>query len=227
MGRMSTADRKRQITEVTLEVVASYGIQGATTARIAEAAGVSAAALYKHFADRKQVLLAALDLLYDHIQQVVFESSDQPDVIERLRNIGSIHSELIASDRGTFIYPFVEFLAAPRGSGLRQAQGERQLAIVHSLAAIIEEGKAQGSIRLDVDSEQVAWNLHAIYWAEDISHLMGLGQFVTAGRSKTMLNKILSEIAARPAEDSADFDVERLRRLLRECPLVAGNGDAA
>lgn len=224
---MSTADRKRQIAEVTLDVVARYGIQGATTARIAKAAGVSAAALYKHFPDHKQVLLAALNLLYDYVQKVVFESSRQTDVIERLRDIGGIHSELIASDRGTFIYPFVEFLAAPRESGLREAQGARQLAIVQGLADIIEEGKVQGSIRPDVDSEQVAWTLHAIYWAEDISQLMGLGQFVTAGRSKTMLNKILREIAERPPCGARDLDVERLQKLLRGCPLLDSTEDRA
>ncbi len=57
--------------------------------------------------------------------------------------------------------------------------------MIRSVASTVEEGKTQGSIRPDIDSEQVAWALHAVWWAEDIAYVMGLSQFVTAGRSTT------------------------------------------
>jgi hypothetical protein len=104
---------------------------------------------------------------------------------------------LISSDQGTFVHPLFEFLAAAPEAGLREALGERQLAVIESLAAIVEQGKSQGSVRADVDSEQVAWELHGIYWAEDISYLMGLKQFITSGRSARMLDTILDRIAAK------------------------------
>ena len=111
-------------------------------------------------------------------------------------------------------------LAAPPESGLREAQGVRQLQMIQAVAAIVEEGKAQGSIDLEVDSEQVAWQLHAVWWAEDISHLMGLDQFVTAGRSSTILNSIMGRLPNRARIPDQDDDVVKLRRLLGLCPLV-------
>jgi AcrR family transcriptional regulator len=220
MARMSSGDTKQRLTAATLEVVAREGVEGATTARIAAAAGLSQAALYKHFATRKDLLLAALDSLYDTIHEVVLESSSEPDVVERLRSIGRLHSELIVSGRGSFIYPLFEFLAAPPESGLREAQGVRQLQMIQSVAAIVEEGKTQGSIGPDVDSEQVAWALHAVWWAEDIAHLMGLDQFVTAGRSNTILSQVLGRVVNRPqAYDDGD-EAAKLRKLLELCPLV-------
>lgn len=224
MARMSSAERKRRLTAATLEVVAKKGVEGATTARIAEAAGLSPAALYKHFATRKELLLAALDSLYDTIYEVLFESSSEPDVIERLRSIGRLHSDLIASGRGSFIYPLFEFLAAPPESGLREAQGIRQLEMIKVVAAIVEEGKAQGSISPDVDSEQVGWALHAVWWAEDIAHLMGLDQFVTAGRSTTILNQVLGRLSNRPQIGEED-ESAKLRKLLERCPLVNTPGE--
>jgi AcrR family transcriptional regulator len=220
MSRMTSAATKKRLTTATLEVVGKEGVERATTARIAEAAGLSPAALYKHFATRNDLLLAALDTLYDTIHEVVIESSSEADVLERLRSIGRLHSDLIVSGRGSFIYPFIEFLAAPPESGLREAQGVRQLQMIQSVAAIVEEGKAQGSIDLDVDSEQVAWQLHAVWWAEDISHLMGLDQFVTAGRSSTILNSIMARLPSRVHLPEQDDDVVKLRRLLGLCPLV-------
>jgi AcrR family transcriptional regulator len=220
MARMSSGDTKQRLTAATLEVVAREGVEGATTARIAAAAGLSQAALYKHFATRKDLLLAALDSLYDTIHEVVLESSSEPDVLERLHSIGRLHSELIVSGRGSFIYPLFEFLAAPPESGLREAQGVRQLQMIQSVAAIVEEGKAQGSIGRDVDSEQVAWALHAVWWAEDIAHLMGLDQFVTAGRSNTILNQVLGRVVNRSqAYDDGD-EAAKLKKLLELCPLV-------
>src|SRR5512141_1265268 len=155
MSRQTSQETKRRLTQATLDVVAKEGVEGATTSRIAEAAGLSPAALYKHFATRRDLLLAALDTLYDTIHEVVLESSSEPDVLERLRSIGRLHSDLIVSGRGSFIYPLFEFLAATPESGLREAQGLRQLQMIRSLAAIVEEGKAQGSIRPDIDSEQI------------------------------------------------------------------------
>jgi AcrR family transcriptional regulator len=217
---MSSADTKKRLTAATLEVVAKEGVEGATTARIAQAAGLSPAALYKHFATRRDLLLAALDSLYDTIHEVVLESSSEPNVLERLRSIGRLHSELIVSGRGGFIYPLFEFLAAPPESGLREAQGVRQLQMIEAVAEIVEEGKTQGSISPEVDSEQVAWQLHAVWWAEDISHLMGLDQFVTAGRSSTILNNVLGRLSPRPQALAQDDDLAKLRRLLDVCPVV-------
>ena len=64
MARMTGIERKRQIAETTLDLLATEGVQGTTNARIAQAAGITPAALYRHFDDRNQVLLAALDSLY-------------------------------------------------------------------------------------------------------------------------------------------------------------------
>jgi AcrR family transcriptional regulator len=229
MTRMAAADRRRQITEAALEVIAQQGIQGTTTARVAEAAGISPASIYKHFENRDELLLAALDLLYDHIEEMLFESSAELPMPERLRSVSVLHSGLISSGRGSFIYPLFEFLAAPPEIGLREAQGIRQLRVIENLARMIEEAKSQGTVRANVDSEQVAWELHAVFWAEDISHLLGLAQFVSAGRSRTIFNNILARISnGHQTEDPADAwqdDLREIRRLLALCPL-AREGDA-
>jgi TetR/AcrR family transcriptional regulator, transcriptional repressor for nem operon len=223
MARMTGKDRKRQIAETALDLLATDGVQGATNARIAQAAGITAAAMYRHFDDRNQVLLAALDSLYARIRRLVLDSSQESNVLERLRAIGHVHSDLISSEQGTFVYPFVEFLAAPREAGLREAQAVKQMEMIRSVAATVEEGKAQGTIRPDVDSEQVSWELHALWWAEDIAYVMGLSQFVTAGRSTTLLNQLLDRIANRPHETVEPSELEQIRKLLRLCPAVAAD----
>ena len=60
---------------------------------------------------------------------------------------------------------------------------------------IVEEGKAQGVIRPEVDSEQVGWEYFGVYWAEDIAYMIGFDDFGPSGRSTIMMERILREIA--------------------------------
>ena len=86
---MTGKERKRQIAESALDLLATDGVQGATNARIAQAAGITAAAMYRHFDDRNQVLLAALDSLYDRIRRLVLVER-LAGVVEQIRNGGAI-----------------------------------------------------------------------------------------------------------------------------------------
>jgi AcrR family transcriptional regulator len=194
--RMTAAERKQQIVEVTMDLVAKNGVQAATTSRIAAMAGVSEATLYRHFASRRDMLLAAMDLVYERVFKVI-HSADNDNAFERLRGIGRYHSGIIGDLHEGFVYPLFEFVAASPDAGLREPLGERQRAAIDSLSAIVEEGKAQGLVRPEVDSAQVAWELVAVYWAQDVSYLMGLEEYVNGARGRQMLDRILENISVR------------------------------
>ena len=194
---MTAEARKRQIAELTVDIVAERGVQATTTSQIAAAAGVTQSALYRHFANRNAILLAALDVLYERIHAVI-RWSQEGTVLERLQGIGRFHSDIVASERSTFVIPLFEFLAASPEAGLRESLRVHQMEVIRELAELIEQGKADGSVRKDVDPEQYSWELHGVYWAEDVTYLMGLRHFITSGRSTTMLNHILDRMATDP-----------------------------
>jgi AcrR family transcriptional regulator len=191
---MTAAERKQQIVEVTMDLVAKNGVQAATTSRIAAAAGISEATLYRHFASRRDMLLAAMDLVYERVFKVI-HSAENGDAFERLRGIGRYHSGIIGDDREGFVYPLFEFIAAAPEAGLREPLGERQRMAIESLAAIIDDGKSQRLVCPEVDSAQVAWELVAVYWAQDVSYLMGMNEYADGARGQQMLERILRSIA--------------------------------
>jgi AcrR family transcriptional regulator len=193
--RMTAAERKHQIVQVTMDLVAKNGVQATTTSRIAAAAGISEATLYRHFASRTDMLLAAMDLVYERVFKVI-HSTQGGDALEQLRAIGRYHTGIIGDEAEGFVYPLFEFVAAPPEAGLRDSLASRQRAAIQSLAAIIQEGKTQGLVRPDVDSDQVAWELVAVYWAQDVSYLMGLTEYTNGARGQQMLERILASIAA-------------------------------
>ncbi len=194
---MTAAERRQQIVEVTMDLVARNGVQATTTSRIAAAAGVSEATLYRHFASRTEMLLAAMDLVYERVFKVI-HSADEGNALERLRGIGRYHSGIIADDTEGFVYPLFEFVAAPPECGLREPLAQRQRAAIESLSAILEEGKEQGLVRPEVDS--VADRLGVG------GRVLGPGRLLSDGagaststrhRGQQMLERILASIATQ------------------------------
>jgi AcrR family transcriptional regulator len=188
---MTGAQRKALIVESTIALVGEYGVEGATTARIAAAAGVSEKTLYSHFVSRKDILVAALDVVFERARDDLRQKNGAT-VLEHLRKAAQRHGT-----RGEeFVYPLFEFFAAPPTAGLREEIRVRHRASLDLVISMIEEGKAQGAIRTDVDSEQTAWEFFGVYWAEDVAFLIGSEEFATDGRSSIMLDRILRDISA-------------------------------
>ena len=198
---MTAGQRKAQIIDVTLRLVDEHGIQGTTTARIAAAAGVTEPTLYKYFENRREMLLAALDVVCDQAEDVI-RSSQEPNVVERLRKIGEYHTQMTYSKTPGFVNPLFEFVVAPAEVGLRGRVRARNLAIAEALASMVEEGIAQGTIKPEVDPLMIAWRVLGFYWFEDVSFLMDLEEVVTMGVSTDLLERILADIAVEPSAPS-------------------------
>src|SRR5215471_865181 len=60
-GRMSGEDRRNQIVQVAMELFARKGFDGTTTKEIAEAAIVSEAIIFRHFARKSDLYSAIID----------------------------------------------------------------------------------------------------------------------------------------------------------------------
>jgi AcrR family transcriptional regulator len=186
--------RREQIANATLDLVAEYGVEGATVARIAERVGVTVPAIYAHFESKREVLLATVDLVFERIR-AIHRSSAHVNALDRLREIGQHHTTLVASKSDSLVAALFEFIGAPPSEGLRDVLGARHLELVQDYAAIVREGQSQGTIVGEADPEQVAWLMVSRHWTEDVAQLMGAGERWDQARSLRMLDLILDSIA--------------------------------
>ena len=188
-----TADaRKRQIAEVTVDLVAQYGLRGATMARIAEAAGVRQASLYTHFQSRREILLAALDVVYEKIY-ASRETSSQENSLERLRQMCNHHIELWATQgESHHAHALLEFIAGARSEGLLEVLAEKHLQSIEAFAEVVRDGQQEGLIPASVDPDQVAWLITGWAFAGDVSHLMGFKKFLEPSVSVHWLDVIFA-----------------------------------
>lgn len=197
---MTAEARKRQIVEVTLDLIAKHGLRGATMARIAAGAGIRQASLYTHFESRRAILLAALDVVYERIYASRDTPSDE-NSLDRLRQMCDHHLELWSTQgERHHAVQLMEFVSGARSEGLRDILAEKHLESIEAFAQVVREGQAEGKIPEHVDPEQVAWLITGWAFAGDVCHLMGFRQFLEPNISVHWLDVIF---ASFPAESGA------------------------
>jgi AcrR family transcriptional regulator len=67
--RLPAAERRRAIVRAALRVFSSTSYAGATTAEIAREAGVSEPVLYRHFASKRELWIACLDVAWEETRK--------------------------------------------------------------------------------------------------------------------------------------------------------------
>jgi AcrR family transcriptional regulator len=196
-----TDDEKRQrILDAVVSIVAKEGVQGATTARIAATVGVSEPTLYRTFRNRREMLLGAADKIWQQRHDEL-ESFDATDAMDFLQKVCESHTIGI---RNTRVVRFITELAVSHASDeLSGHIRDLQYDDVRHLAAVIDQGKAEGSIRPDADSWETAWRIQSVNWLEAMARLHGLEDYVLTGFSTRRFEAILSEIAPEGEPEAA------------------------
>lgn len=198
--RMTAAARKRQIVEVALDLIAKHGLQGVTMSRIAAGAGIRQASLYSHFQSRHEILLAALDVIYERIYASRMTHSSE-NTLDRLREICDHHIELWEGQgERHHAQLLLEFVAGAPGEGLRETLAAKHLETLKEFVQIVERGKAEGRIPEYVDSEQVAWFITGFAFAGDVSQTMGFSHFLDREISGRWLDVMFTSFVAKPGE---------------------------
>lgn len=196
--RMTAAARKRQIVEVALDLIAKHGLQGVTMSRIAAGAGIRQASLYSHFHSRQEILLAALDVIYERIYASRMTRSNE-NTLARLREICDHHVELWAGQgERHHAQLLLEFVAGAPGEGLRETLASKHLETLGEFVNIVERGKKEGRIPAHVDSEQVAWFITGFAFAGDVSQTMGFNHFLDPEISGRWLDVMFASFVALP-----------------------------
>jgi AcrR family transcriptional regulator len=200
---MTAEARKRQIVEVTLDLIAKHGLRGATMARIAAGTGIRQASLYTHFENRRAILLAALDVVYEKIFASRYTPSEE-NSLERLRQMCDHHLELWAAQgEKHHAVQLMEFVSGARSEGLAEVLAEKHMASIEQYAQVVRDGQKEGKIPEHVDPDRVAWLITGWAFAGDVSHLMGFTKFLDPAISVHWLNIIFNSFEAGSSTPSA------------------------
>jgi AcrR family transcriptional regulator len=155
---MAAADRRRHLVETAIRLFTEGSYRGTTTAEIARAAGVSEPILYRHFASKRDLYLAALEDVWaktrESWEKKLEAATDACDAIEA---IGKGHVS-VRSPKLQLAELWVQALGEASEDPELKRHLRGHMREVHDFVAdLIRRGQEQGAIAKERDADSEAW----------------------------------------------------------------------
>lgn len=152
---MPAAERKRQIAEATLEILALRGARELTAVQIAREVGIQDGSLFRHFASIEHMVAAAIDLFEERMAESFPNSAGEP--MQQLRQFFLHRANLVTKHPHVMLLAFDNRLSEIAGD--KSAQQVRRMVerSVGFVRRCLEATQRDGIVRTDVSAEVLIW----------------------------------------------------------------------
>ena len=156
-SKVDTEVRREQIMQAALDIIASDGVKGLTTAAIAGRVGISGANLYRHFQNKNEILNSVVakigsDLL-QNLRAVRGEAPEDP--LLKLTKLVRRHLEYTQNNKGIPRLVFSEEMHITN-----VPLKEKLLRVINfytqEISSLIREGQEAGIIKQNMDPQALA-----------------------------------------------------------------------
>ena len=203
--RLPADKRKRQIIESARGVFASQSYGRVGTADLAKAAGISEPGLYRHFAGKKDLFVETIRATGPRLLEIWEEIAvDYEDPIETLWAIGVYYYDHLESHSANLKLQF-RALSETDDLDIQAALHQNFEAFVRFVADTLEEGKARGIVRKEVDSRIIAWQFLGIGMTLDMMHLVGFDDDLKRARGEMWGRVYLDAVKRRDGKTPPSY----------------------
>jgi AcrR family transcriptional regulator len=154
-NRETSAIRRQQIIEAARRLIISKGSEHVTIKGIAREVGISEAAIYRHFNEKRDVLLLLVDHIGDGLMAEVKGTGSRGGTPERLDRILRKHISAIEQRRGISFQVIAEIISLG-DKGLNARVFEILQRYITKLKSLLDEGVQKNEFRPDLDTESAA-----------------------------------------------------------------------
>lgn len=149
-------ERQQQIINMSLELISESGIQSLTIKNLAKKIGFAESAIYRHYANKVQILLAILEFFKQYTESFFLNELNSSDTaINKIYHLFTNHFKKFAASPSLVSVIFSEEIFRNE-----KELSEKVSEIVNKnllvLKTIIETGQENGELRNDVEAEQLA-----------------------------------------------------------------------
>ena len=160
--RLPAAERRLALVETAIRAFSDGSYRGTTTAEIARAAGISEPILYRHFASKRDLYLAALEHVWGKARaqwERVLASTE--NVREAFESMGRDHVT-IRDCKFQMAELWVQALSEANEDPELRKQLRRHMREVHDfVAGVIRRGQDEGVLNAHRDADAEAWTFLA------------------------------------------------------------------
>jgi AcrR family transcriptional regulator len=159
MPRLKAAQRREQLIEVATKIFAKWGYNAATTASIAEAAGVTEPILYRHFSSKQEMFVAITrEMSHQTLRdwQSLIGSLQSP--VEQIRRIAREFPNHIRQNEDAY-HVLHGALATSNDRKVLAVMKEHYSGIEKFFCKIVQDGQKEGVFMKNLDPKLPAWQL--------------------------------------------------------------------
>jgi AcrR family transcriptional regulator len=159
MPRLKAPQRREQLIEVATKIFAKWGYNAATTAAIADAAGVTEPILYRHFSSKQEMFVAITREMSHqtlrHWQELIGPTST---AVEKIRKIAHEFPNHIRENEDAY-HVIHGALSTSRDRKVLAVMKEHYAGIEKFFCKIVQDGQKEGEFQKGLDPKLPAWQL--------------------------------------------------------------------
>ncbi len=186
-------DRKEHIVSETYTLILDHGLSGTTTARIAARVGVTEAALYRHFKNRREILLAVFEQVASRFLRVLISEEENVPAYIQAISLALYRYIMSHPDDAKVIY---EFICSSPSENLRGTFQNRLMEMLTFLEQLLTKGIEQGTIRPDIKPRRIAWELFGLGSTITFAAMLDFQQELTEELAMESLTQFVDRIRA-------------------------------
>lgn len=178
--RLPATERRRQILDAAVDVFARLGFAAAGTADIARAAGIGEPTIYRYFANKRDLYLAAIRRSRDEIQEAwTAIAEDAPDALTALQRIGIWYYQRLQS-RPELLLLRTRSMSESQDEGVADEVREQYRSVMRFVEQLFLRAQRDRQIAADADVTTMTWLFMAVGSLLEQSQILGLAELTPA-----------------------------------------------
>ena len=153
---LELTDRQREIIDVSLELIAESGIQGLTIKNLAKRIGFSESAIYRHYENKIQILVAILNYFRENTKCIfTADLATEGNAVAKINHLLATQFEIFATSPSLMAVIFSEELFRNEPI-LMENVSDIMSTNFDTLTNIIKTGQEKGEIRTDIEADHLS-----------------------------------------------------------------------
>lgn len=190
-SRKASPERRQEIAIAVLDLIGAKGAKSLTSAQISNHLGLSAGAIFRHFASLDEILEAAVDLAIELVEQSFPDKSAEPK--QRLLQLGLNRVAVVRAHPG-----ISWLLLSDQGLlGVPEPAAKRIRALVKRSRSFVATALQQADRARDL-RPNAAPEVSAVLFMGAIHALIRTGKLTRAPKPDVVLSTLLDMIFVRP-----------------------------
>ncbi|MBC8323808.1 MAG: TetR/AcrR family transcriptional regulator [Candidatus Marinimicrobia bacterium] len=148
-------ERQDQIIQESIQLIAEKGIQGLTIKNISKAIGITEPAIYRHFENKNEIILAIISTMKSSTDAELSQIDENNPTIDKIKKMIQGHTNRFIKNPSLTAIIFSEEIFNNNSILVKPIRLMMKLN-QNKLISMIEKGQAAGDVRIDIKAEQIS-----------------------------------------------------------------------